>query len=66
MASTAQSPQGVVLGQIFQALKNKQPETRQQAADDLRRYVRNHTLRRPVLLIGLCRSQILLLKCQRM
>lgn len=39
MASTVQSPQGVVLGQIFQALKNKQPETRQQAAEELRRYV---------------------------
>ena len=44
MASTVQSPQSAVLGQIFQALKSKQADSRQQAAEELRRYVRNSQL----------------------
>lgn len=39
MASTAYAPQGAALAQIFQGLKNKQPELRAQAAEELRRYV---------------------------
>lgn len=44
MASTTQAPQGAALAQIFQGLKNKQAEPRAQAAEELRRYVRRHSL----------------------
>jgi FKBP12-rapamycin complex-associated protein len=38
MASTAQSLQTEVLSQIFQGLKNKSLDVRQQSAIELRRY----------------------------